>query len=841
MKSQKLRFQINIAILTTCIVMAIAFGAILFPFEMKRRESQLEKIRLLLSTIFEQRKDAIANDIFGGHRAALAKRLEKMRVQGVVAISIFDSNASRIASTEENAAESIPYSEQQAISQGHLFIRKNWQGRSVLAYVTPIRLDILESDVGYLGMYYDLTTIERETLIILVLFSVLLLTMFFLMASLLNFLLHRSVIRPVFILRDAINKVREGHLGEQVRGVYQDEIGRMILAFNDMSCQLEKNQTERDKALTIRDTYAAKLEKSNRELRDTEEKYRGIFENAVEGILQSTPEGRYISANPAMARILGYDSPDELIRSVSDIGEDVYVRPQDRETLIRILREHSSVSDFEVRISCKDRSVIWISLNARVVRSEKGDIRYFEGSFVDITARRRAERELRNYQAQLETYSHTLEQRVAERTAELQKKNAALKKEIRSREQADEKLRKAKESAEAANLAKSNFLASMSHELRTPMNAIIGMTDLALRTDLNSKQEEYLRTVRTSARSLLELLNDILDLSKIEAGKLDMVTTNFQLDDLLGKLSELFQYKAEEKGLEFSVELTEGVPFALTGDALRLRQILVNLVGNAVKFTEQGKVSVHVAWLEKSEDHVKLNFSVQDTGVGIPLHQIGNIFKSFTQADSSTTRKYGGSGLGLAICKRLAEMLGGDIRVTSVPGNGSLFYFTGNFGRQSRSGETADAREQTVPDESPPREHLRNAKILLVEDHVINQQVAKEILKNAGIPLIHIANNGREAFNAVTQFSYDAVLMDVQMPEMDGYEATRAIRHWESEQGGRGTQIPIIAMTAGAMKGDREKCLDAGMNDFLTKPIETEDLFSVLDTWIGNENLLKTK
>ncbi len=394
-------------------------------------------------------------------------------------------------------------------------------------------------------------------------------------------------------------------------------------------------------------------------------------------------------------------------------------------------------------------------------------------------------------------------------------------------EKSNRELTKAMDKAHSATIAKSEFLANMSHEIRTPMNGIMNLSELALETDLSEKQADYMKKILFSAKNLLEIINDILDFSKIEAGMLNIEKIYFDLPDLFDKLMLMFTEHCLQKNIKLHFSIPSDLPKNVIGDPMRLYQVLSNLIGNAIKFTEFGEIIIRATVLQQKKERAVIQFSVSDTGIGIAEEKIALLFESFTQADSSTARKYGGTGLGLTICKRLVALMGGKLAVESEIGSGSVFSFSLNFaliGQEKQNDGSGGTSETAAAMAS-----IRYAYILLVEDNVINQQVAQEILAKANLH-VETVNNGKEAVEAVASRNFDAVLMDIQMPVMDGYEATVKIRQELKKM-----DLPILAMTAHAVSEERDKCFRLGMNDHIAKPINRNNLFITLSKWIGEK------
>jgi len=531
-------------------------------------------------------------------------------------------------------------------------------------------------------------------------------------------------------------------------------------------------------------------------LRKSEGLYHSLVETSQDLIWQCDAEGRYTYLNLAWGNILGYELDEMLGKKFSDLQTTASAA----RSLIEFNRllEGNSVNNFETTHTGKSGNEIHLVFNALFMCDENGEIVGASGTAYDITQRK----------------------------------------------QIEEELRQAKAAAETANIAKSRFLATMSHEIRTPMNGVIGMVELLQHTKLTPEQYEYAESAKNSGIELVHLLNDILDLSKVEADKIELEPSEFDLQTMISDAINLMSLQAREKGVKLTSTIDADVPTALKGDFGRLRQIITNLVGNAIKFTPKGTVSLQIRKDTEDDNSVTLRFLIHDSGIGIAVNKLEHIFEPFTQADSSTTRTYGGTGLGLAICKRLAELMGGSIGAESTEGQGSTFWFTVVMENQMG---VSDAAIRVDSGNCPPTLSLpsegggdlnrqggkslgANAiRILLTDDDPKAQKIVPRLLKSYGYQ-VDVAGNGKEALRVLETDDYALVLMDCMMPEMNGYEVTAVIRDPGSAV--RRHDIPVIALTGNAMKQDRDQCIAAGMNDHLPKPLNLVDLLAKLDIWL---------
>ncbi|MGE5471572.1 MAG: ATP-binding protein [Bacteroidota bacterium] len=561
----------------------------------------------------------------------------------------------------------------------------------------------------------------------------------------------------------------------------EDEIGQLIASFNCLLEIMRKRESAKAEALNLLNKIASRVPGVvfQFRLRADGSSCVPYASDALNDIYRVSPEAVREDASPIFAAVHPDDLPAHLA-SIAASAKDL------------------SPWNNEYRVKFGDEAPFWLLGSALPERGEDGSV-VWHGFIMDITERKCAE-------AELDQYRHHLEELVDVRTTALSV---------------------AKEAAEAASRAKSTFLANMSHEFRTPMNAIMGMTNLALRRAEDPALRSQLAKIDKASQHLLAVINDILDISKIEAERLTLEKRNFVLGEVIENLNSMVGHKAREKGLQLHIGLIPALArLSLCGDPLRLGQILLNLAGNAVKFTETGYVALRVELIEETPLDVLLRFELQDSGIGISAEEQERLFTAFEQADSSTTRKYGGTGLGLAITKRLVNHMGGDIGVNSEPGRGSCFWVTI---RLNKSPDLPSA-EQTVGKESAESQlkaRFAGARILLAEDEPVNQEVSRDLLDEVGLH-VDIAANGAEALALAEKNAYDLVLMDLQMPILNGFDATRAIRALKGY-----AATPILAMTANAFDEDRERCIDAGMDDHIGKPVDPEKLFATIFRWLA--------
>lgn len=758
MRIRSLPFKINTAILITATVIAVVFLIILYPVERKRHANERERIFLLLDTIYKQKQNDLANEIFADQQRALKATLLEIKGirEEILNVCLYRENGDRYLCYDNTGGQTLERSFFTGVGKKPVFRQGTAQGLPLGTYVNSI--EVIGATVGYIAISYNLTRIEQEGRALFLVFFLLLLATSLIMALLQNIFLFRAIIKPVSRLRNAMRRVEEGHLGEVVELPWRDEIGEMGKAFNDMSQQLLKSKEDVKKA---------------------EGKYRDIFEQSIEGIFQSLPDhSGFITVNPSLAHILGFKTPEELLESVSDIGSRLFFSRTDWEHFQQGLDSDGRIVGVETRLARAAVPAIWVAISARKVFAADGRHVYNEGSIVDITERRQ-------------------------------------------REQAERE----REAAEAANRAKSEFLAKMSHEIRTPLHAILGFAEI-LESSLEDQQKGYARTIKASGDNLLQLINDILDLSKIEAGKMEIVPVEVDVRALLRKLTEVFSVHVQQKGIEMHSLVETDVPGCLLLDVVRLRQILFNLIGNAVKFTDHGSVEIHVSALGGSAaDTVDLIIRVADTGIGIAPEAGREIFESFKQLHSTGRPAIDGTGLGLTISKNLAEAMGGDIQLASRPGAGSAFTVSIPGVRVVHKMDAEDGRRYA--EDGARRFSFREATVLIADDLEINRKLLKAAFADSPVRIVE-AQDGRMAVAMATEHQPDLILMDIRMPGLDGHEAYMEIRKNPALR-----KTPIVALTASGMKEDIDSIRQTGFDDYLIRPCNIVELKEKMSIYLG--------
>lgn len=610
---------------------------------------------------------------------------------------------------------------------------------------------------------------------------------------------YRAAAAFPFNFQGALSAVLTVYSGEA--GFFQNkEIELLSEVALDVSFALDSIENERQRRRT------------EEALRNSEEKYRLLVDNLDVGVVVHAADTQILLNNPAASRLLGLSTDQMHGKAATDpawhfVREDGTILPVNDYPVNRVVASGQPLHNMVCGIEKPGGERTWVLVDAFPRFDDAGRLQQVIVTFPDITDRKLAEEELAEHREHLEYL-------VQLRTMELSNAN--------------ENLVKAKELAESASRAKSTFLANISHEIRTPMNAILGLSHLALETPLNPRQRDYVAKIHRAAKALLGVINDLLDFSKIEAGKLTLERVEFGPAAVVAGVVDFFRAAAEEKNLRLSAVIDPNAPRRLLGDPLRLSQVLNNLIGNAVKFTEKGGIRLSMTVRERTRAAAVIEFAVQDTGVGIAPEAQARLFETFVQADDSMTRKHGGTGLGLAICRQLCELMGGTIALESLVGEGTTVRFQVPFGVP----KTVRGAAALFGEDQPARSGVRfaGARVLLVEDDEISRQIAGEILEKMGIETKPVAD-GAEAVRVAAAEPFDVVLMDIQLPILDGLAATREIRRLEGPAG----KLPIIAMTAHAMAGDQEKSLAAGMNDHLVKPIDPEALRQALWRWIPAE------
>jgi len=542
----------------------------------------------------------------------------------------------------------------------------------------------------------------------------------------------------------------------------------------------------------------------------------GLVHNVIEARQRKSRVELLAKTSDAMPSSICITDPSDTILYVNDALCKQYGYKQHEIEGQKIdLLVHDNLSSIghgteQIYHKRKDKSKFPIRITNTAIKDEDGNIIAIAYNYHDISDLQNTEQELHDAQENLRKANDELVQ-----MNELLQNTTTWAKEMAMQ-------------AEVASSVKGEFLANMSHEIRTPMNGVVGMTTLLLSTELTDEQREYAEIIERSSEALLTIINDILDFSKVEAGKMSIEPLPFNLQKAVSEIVGLLKVKAIEKDIELIMHFQDSVPVLVVGDQGRIRQIITNLVGNAIKFTEKGHVAIRVKCIENDDEIAKIEFSIEDTGIGIPQDKLDHIFEKFTQADTSTSRCYGGTGLGLALSRQLVDLMEGEISVTSKVDEGSVFSFV----LPLQIDHTPEVTTPEVLTDSPGSVKVANSaagehRILLAEDNVVNQKVAVKMLAKLGFQ-VDVAKDGEEAVRKAAEQTYNAILMDCQMPKKNGFEATAHIREHEASD----LHTPIIAMTANAMKGDREKCIDAGMDDYLSKPVNIDNLKTTLERWM---------
>lgn len=550
------------------------------------------------------------------------------------------------------------------------------------------------------------------------------------------------------------------------------------------------------------------IRKSN----ESESDYLDLIENCDMGIFRSTPEGKIIFYNDAFQKILGYSDGKDLKKI--NINKEIYASETEREQFQKLLDRQGKLKKYRISLKKKNGALLTVRISGRVVKDEKENPKFYECNIFDITQQAKRDKESK--------------QRIEKLKAENLKAIGDAKKAVQR------------------NNIKTRFLASMSHEIRTPMNSVLGFLTLIENELFENKEElkQFASNAHTSAESLLDIINNILDISKIEAGKMELDDAEFNFQEQVNKSESIISPNAKEKGISLVTDLDPELPRFLIGDPTRFRQILVNLLGNAVKFTEEGEVRLNLRLVEADEINIRIYGEVVDTGPGIPEDKIEKLFKPYSQVKGDSPVKNQGAGLGLMICKEFVNLMGGDIGVKSEFGKGSTFYFEINFQpspnenmkviRKAPVNETVETEPEPKEEENElaafsnfPKNPRSKKRLLLVEDNPISQSVELKLLREVGY-LVDPVTNGKDAVEAVKTGAFDLVLMDIEMVEMDGITATKKIRELEGEV----SKVPIIAVTANSSMKDRERCLDASMNDYIAKPININFLKMTIDRWL---------